>query len=250
MTGFLRRLAEGAQNGRPGAPAVHPFVESSYAFDASTVEAEAPRPGAAFEPRTPEETPEPSGRREHGSPRWRDGAPRPPVEAGTEVALESDRRSEARPRPTTLDSVLEALRGDGAKARSPETDVGARDDAPPEPPGAARARARAELRAARAAHRPLLPASPALLPSAEARAESPEEEGNERRVTAPNASSSVAMGAASAVVGGGNDVHIHIGRIEVVAVPPAAPRPVAAPQRKGPSLDEYLRRKSTTGGAR
>lgn len=40
------------------------------------------------------------------------------------------------------------------------------------------------------------------------------------------------------------DIQIHIGRIEVVAVPQAAPRPVAAPTRKGLSLDEYLRRRN------
>jgi len=38
------------------------------------------------------------------------------------------------------------------------------------------------------------------------------------------------------------DVQIHIGRIEVVAVPQSAPRPVVTPVRKALSLDEYLRR--------
>ncbi len=36
------------------------------------------------------------------------------------------------------------------------------------------------------------------------------------------------------------DIQIHIGRIEVIAVPPAAPRAVPAPVRKGLTLDEYL----------
>jgi len=36
-----------------------------------------------------------------------------------------------------------------------------------------------------------------------------------------------------------DDIQIHIGRIEVTAVPPAAPRP--APPRKGQTLDDYLR---------
>jgi hypothetical protein len=45
-----------------------------------------------------------------------------------------------------------------------------------------------------------------------------------------------------------DDIQIHIGRIEVVAVPPPAPRPATAPVRKGLSLDEYLSRKN--GGAR
>jgi hypothetical protein len=36
------------------------------------------------------------------------------------------------------------------------------------------------------------------------------------------------------------DIQIHIGRIEVIAVPPPAPRPAPAPVRKGLTLDEYL----------
>lgn len=38
-----------------------------------------------------------------------------------------------------------------------------------------------------------------------------------------------------------DDIQIHIGRIEVTAVPPAAPRPVPTPPRKTQTLDEYLR---------
>jgi hypothetical protein len=38
------------------------------------------------------------------------------------------------------------------------------------------------------------------------------------------------------------DIQIHIGRIEVIAVPPPAARPAAAPARRGQSLDEYLSR--------
>lgn len=42
----------------------------------------------------------------------------------------------------------------------------------------------------------------------------------------------------------GDDIQIHIGRIEVVAVPQSEPRPAAAPARKGLSLDEYLNRRN------
>lgn len=41
-----------------------------------------------------------------------------------------------------------------------------------------------------------------------------------------------------------DEVHIHIGRIEVAAVTPAPPRPSAPAPRKSFSLDEYLRRGS------
>jgi hypothetical protein len=41
-----------------------------------------------------------------------------------------------------------------------------------------------------------------------------------------------------------DEIQIHIGRIEVTAVQAASPRPAAAkPQRRVPSLDEYLRRR-------
>lgn len=45
-----------------------------------------------------------------------------------------------------------------------------------------------------------------------------------------------------------DDIQIHIGRIEVIAAPPAAPAPPPAPARKTMTLEDYLRR--GTGGAR
>jgi hypothetical protein len=39
-----------------------------------------------------------------------------------------------------------------------------------------------------------------------------------------------------------DDIQIHIGRIEVTAMAPAPERPAAAPRRKSPSLDDYLKR--------
>jgi hypothetical protein len=41
---------------------------------------------------------------------------------------------------------------------------------------------------------------------------------------------------------GSDDIQIHIGRIEVIAVQPPAPHPAAVPTRRGPTLEEYLRR--------
>jgi hypothetical protein len=44
------------------------------------------------------------------------------------------------------------------------------------------------------------------------------------------------------------EIEIHIGRIEVTAMPPAAPRPMPAPARKTQTLDEYLRRSNGRAG--
>jgi hypothetical protein len=45
-----------------------------------------------------------------------------------------------------------------------------------------------------------------------------------------------------------DEIQIHIGRIEVVAVQPAAPRPATPPARKALSLDEYLSRRNGRAG--
>jgi hypothetical protein len=45
----------------------------------------------------------------------------------------------------------------------------------------------------------------------------------------------------------GDEIQIHIGRIEVIAMPPA-PRPMPVPVRKTQTLDEYLRRSSGRAG--
>jgi hypothetical protein len=45
-----------------------------------------------------------------------------------------------------------------------------------------------------------------------------------------------------------DEIQIHIGRIEVIAMPPAAPKMVAAPARKTQSLDEYLRQRNGRPG--
>ena len=44
------------------------------------------------------------------------------------------------------------------------------------------------------------------------------------------------------------EIQIHIGRIEVLAVPQPAPRPATEPARKGLSLDEYLSRRNGRRG--
>jgi hypothetical protein len=44
------------------------------------------------------------------------------------------------------------------------------------------------------------------------------------------------------------DVEIHIGRIEVIAVQPAPPRPVVAPANKATNLEDYLKRRNRGAG--
>jgi hypothetical protein len=45
-----------------------------------------------------------------------------------------------------------------------------------------------------------------------------------------------------------DEIQIHIGRIEVTAVPPAPARPAPVPNRKSPSLDDYLKRRPGRAG--
>jgi hypothetical protein len=45
-----------------------------------------------------------------------------------------------------------------------------------------------------------------------------------------------------------DEIQIHIGRIEVTAVPPVPARPAPVPNRKSPSLDEYLKRRPGRAG--
>lgn len=65
-----------------------------------------------------------------------------------------------------------------------------------------------------------------------------------RRANAPSASLAPPLGRETRA----DDIQVHIGRIEVIAVPPAAPRPAPAPQRKGISLDDYLSRRGGRTG--
>jgi hypothetical protein len=41
---------------------------------------------------------------------------------------------------------------------------------------------------------------------------------------------------------GGDEIQIHIGRIEVIAAQQIAPRPAPGPTRRGPTLEDYLKR--------
>ncbi len=53
---------------------------------------------------------------------------------------------------------------------------------------------------------------------------------------------------ARAAAQGNDEIRIHIGRIEVTAMPPATPRPVPAPRRRSQTLDEYLRQRNGRAG--
>jgi hypothetical protein len=85
---------------------------------------------------------------------------------------------------------------------------------------------------------PLLASSPDETTALEAARPPPAAAPRAHRTAAPSVS---ARHAASEP----HEVQIHIGRIEVTAVPPApANAPVARPRRSATSLDEYLRRRN------
>ncbi len=62
---------------------------------------------------------------------------------------------------------------------------------------------------------------------------------SERRTIAARQVSPMANVAPSSA----DEIQIHIGRVEVIAVPPAPQRPAPVPVRKAMSLDDYLRRR-------
>jgi hypothetical protein len=70
----------------------------------------------------------------------------------------------------------------------------------------------------------------------------PENDAFASTVSAPRAATARAPGVRRDIETQPDDIQIHIGRIEVIAVPPAAPRPSKAPDRSL-SLDTYLSRR-------
>jgi hypothetical protein len=228
MTGFLRRIVSGVVEGRAGP---RPFVESSHAF---VPRAEVPPAPAIDVQRVPT-------------------------------------RLDARPFAPGLEPP-DAVRFDPTPASiSPRVERGGAPDSSTLPFPADGSPVRAS---GLAAFRPLLPEAP-LEASAEASptsgltATDPSGTGahetatREARPRGERAPSSPTMtpapsreprrdsrdaGRAAQRPSGGDDIQIHIGRIEVFAVPPP-PRPAApaSPVRRGMSLDDHLRKHANRG---
>lgn len=243
MKGFLRRLAEGVGGPVDRHARLHPFVESSYGSRPGPAEDPAPLlTGRVTTARGPE--------RDADLEPLEEPRPEMEIETGTETASVLVPSSDApeirgeRRRP--------ALDAEDLPSLAKQVDEPASVRREPARDRRGRVRPPSESRAA-----PRMP--PALLPvdlppdgSAEREPIAVERAwaGEATDARAPAVAHSHTVTRPGGAAERSNDVHIHIGRIEVLAVPPAAPRPAAqTAARKGPSLDEYLRRKSS-GGAR
>jgi hypothetical protein len=256
MRGYLQRIATAAVNARPR---VHPFVDSMYAAGRreesagpvvleekrtvakpadSPVSAEAPRAAERSMPETQMQT-EPARKavREEAStlpaerkvfrPLLPERAEETPVPGS---AVKASEKSE----PAVTRAAMDRQGPDGLPVAAPR-----KDDEPQlaSTPLAAPAWNFQPLivPGEAAPRRATTGAQPAFTPQ---RREAPQA-GNERpisrRTTVPKA------GVQRPLESGSDDIQIHIGRIEVTAVQPPAPRPAPAPTRKAMSLDEYLR---------
>ncbi|HEY2515830.1 MAG TPA: hypothetical protein VGI39_33400 [Polyangiaceae bacterium] len=231
MSGFLRRLAAGVTDARP---ATHPFVESSYAFVPPEAESSLP---------TTLPAPESSSDDAHESPL-------PPFRAGDHEApapASPSLRPLARPaEPLAARAPFRPLLAPAPAFTAPAR---GEPDAPsfapvPDP-------LRDEHAAGPSAKRPLVAADPAdadASTAASPRRDDPRANALQPRLAParPAAQDAARVAPARAEP---NEIQIHIGRIEVVALPSPAPRAAPPPAPKGLDLGAYLRRKGTNGGA-
>lgn len=258
MTGYLQRLAMSA--GR-ATPRLHPFVGSMFARPPETAASLLPHADAFAESEgRPAAAPASATAAEHAR-RPPDTTPSEPADAPTarapsvrvrrrdEPQIDEPRdgaRNTAAPPPGELrsdarDGFRPLLGRVETEAETPAGLPEMRDaaDAQPAPsrsqPLVPRAGRPDPVRAtpgpppARAAARPgeiVPPPAPARVPGA-VRKTAGEESRAPARPRPPS----------------GDDVHIHIGRVEVTALPPPAPRPPPAPARKTMTLAEYLGRR-------
>jgi hypothetical protein len=255
MTGYLQRLA--MSNGR-APPRLHPFVGVMFAESPEKDAPPLPRgdPFAASDDRTAAATPDAVAADARVPP---DTASQEPAEQLTARVLPARvRRGDEPPMAQSREPRDMATRHSD-DARADTTDAqrdnfrpllgevtahasgGARRDevdaqpatsrAPPLASGddrADRADLPAVVHAARSAARPGASETPRALPPVSGASRNPAA-GDRRAAAQPRQL-------------GGEDIHIHIGRVEVTAAPPPAPRPPAAPPRKTMTLEEYLGR--------
>jgi hypothetical protein len=264
MMGFLERLSAVAQQ---SAPRVHPLVESIYA--AANAE-EHLAPGARFESASQPVEGGFSARRTSVSPPSPESnaaahAPVAPRAGARPIHPNSHRREDA------LEPVLPMRESRPAhKAISPPAsaniswDSNAVDAGPlvasqpdparePQPPeqlvhglgylprimerlvGEAAPPSHDHAPSAKPSSQPYRPLRPG---DAEAQAIKASDPGRQPQTAQPARHSGAQA----------DDIQIHIGRIEVLAVPQAAPRPATIAARKGQSLDEYLSRRNGRAG--
>jgi hypothetical protein len=258
MSGYLHRMAARAL--RPQ-PSVHPFVESIFSV---------PRREDPVEPLVQRVIPQPTAEQSSDAPQTSASPVGPPVAQRTTTSPREDRppfqpllpqqvisaglppmRAAVNPKPSqAARPTAEATRKDHPET-SPEVAfrfehiVSERRSASearvvPEGIGAQEMRAAPEAAIVSQAHIvPDDPARTALAPVVKRRL-SPRSAGLWPKQELAPASRTPQPPA--------DDIQIHIGRIEVVALPQPAPRPAPAPTRKGMNLDEYLSRRNGRSG--
>ncbi len=251
MTGYLQRLATSARE-----PArLHPFVGPMFAEPQP--EAAAPvLPHVDLSAASEDQAAATSAAAaDHVE---RTAAPAaPPMGALSTPMWRRDEQQIVEPRADRTDSNAQDpndARSDGAKARASfrpllpaaeaEAHIEATAAAGPDATHARPASSRAQPLAPRTGRGAPAGATPVVLPRPGASFDDVERPIAPQ--TAPNALRQPAAGErrSAARPRGSEDIHIHIGRVEVTAVPPPAPRPPAAPARKTMTLEEYLGRRN------
>jgi hypothetical protein len=233
MKGYLQRLAATVTT---RTPAIHPIVSSVFpapaAVDSSSISIAA-KPSSAAEDTASLSAPTPSTQHEDLRGHLIDNQ-------HSSESVEDSHRSQPIPyHPLLKPSFTDAL-GDPSHDRSSEayrtrqqsTSIEADSPAVTDSPlatSSSRRESPASAHPSNPSPQPLLPISPEIQRESRA-AHTP---GPARPETQPRASHSSRQP---------EDIQIHIGRIEVLAVPPPVARPAAPPPRKSVSLDEYLRR--------
>ena len=216
MSGYLQRLARSVMQ---PSERVHPMVGSVFSIPANQVEAEGGAPSLELGERSQE---------------------REPGEREQEQNVEILRPAPLIPHNELLRPV-QRLQAANETRSNPSRPVKAHEhssEAPEREPAGAASLAQKEEGSQQNVYAPLMPVS---------------EVRSEPKIIlqiAPNpaASSRSDTGKAEAVRGGkreADDIQIHIGRIEVLAIPPAPPvaRPAKSPH-KASSLDDYLKRRN------
>jgi hypothetical protein len=244
MTGYLQRLAMSVQ-----APArLHPFVGPMFA--GPLPEAVAPvLPHADLSAAPDDQVAATPAATDHA-----ERAPAPALSPTVPAQVHRDMRQVQDPRDESPDSNppdSDDARSDGAAApragfrplfATAEREAEFRATVPHDTANVLPAPSRAQ---------PLMPSTTRRDPARETPAVLPRPAASLRDVEPPLASSPAALRRpvaderpAAARPRSSEDVHIHIGRVEVTAVPPPAPRPPAAPPRKTMTLEEYLGRRN------